>query len=40
MKDELGRIIMKEFVELRSKPYSYLTDDKKEEQKTKDIKNV
>ena len=29
MKDELGRITMKEFVELRSKPYLYLTDDKK-----------
>lgn len=27
MKDELGRIIMKEFIVLRPKKYKYLTDD-------------
>ena len=31
MKDELGRKIIKEFVTLRPKPYSYLTDDCKED---------
>ena len=36
MKDELGRIIMKEFVGLRAKPYSYLTDNNNEDRKAKD----
>ena len=40
MKDELGRIIMNDFVELRSKLYSYLTNDEKEEQKTKYTNNI
>ena len=33
MKDELGRKIKREFVALRSKTYSYLTDDDGEEKK-------
>ena len=35
MKDELGRKIMKEFVRLRAKTYSYLIDDGSEDKKTK-----
>ena len=38
MKDELGGKIMTKFVALRSKPYSYLTDDCKEDKKTKGTK--
>ena len=33
MKDKLGGKTMKEFVVLRAKTYSYLTDDNKESQK-------
>ena len=35
MKDELGRKIITEFVALRPKTYSYLTDDFKEDKKAK-----
>ena len=35
MKDELGGKIMKEFVRLIEKTYSYLTDDNNEDKKTK-----
>ena len=35
MKDELGRRIMTEFVTLRPKTYSYVTDDCKEDKKAK-----
>ena len=38
MKDELGGKIMTEFVTLRPKTYSYLTDDFKEDKKTKGTK--
>ena len=38
MKDELGRKIIKEFVALRPKTYSYLTDDCKEDRKAKGTK--
>ena len=38
MKDELGGKIMKEFVALRPKTYSYLTDDCKEDKKAKGTK--
>ena len=38
MKDELGRRVITEFVALRSKIYSYLTDDCKEHKKTKGTK--
>ena len=38
MKDELGGEIMTEFVALRPKTYSYLTDDCKEDKKTKGTK--
>ena len=38
MKDELGRKIMTEFVALRPKTYLYLTDDCKEDKKTKGTK--
>ena len=38
MKDELGGNIIKEFVALRPKTYSYLTDDCKEDKKAKETK--
>ena len=38
MKDELGGKIMKKFVELRAKAYSYLIDDGSEDKKTKGTK--
>ena len=38
MKDELGEKIIMEFVTLRPKTYSYLTDDCKEDKKPKGIK--
>ena len=38
MKDELGGEIITEFVTLRPKTYSYLTDDTKEEKKAKGTK--
>ena len=38
MKDELGRKIITEFVTLRPKTYSYLTDDCKEDKKAKGTK--
>ena len=40
MKDELGGKIMKEFIGLRPKCYSYLTDDGKIDKKAKGAKNV
>ena len=38
MKDELGEKIMTEFIALRPKIYSYLTDDCKEDKKAKGTK--
>ena len=38
MKDELGVEIITEFVTLRPKTYSYLTDDSKEDKKAKGTK--
>ena len=38
MKDELGGRIIREFVALRPKTYSYLTDDCKEDKKAKGTK--
>ena len=38
MKDELGGKIIREFVTLRPKTYSYLTDDGKEDKKAKGTK--
>ena len=40
MKDELGGQIMKEFVELRAKIYSYLKDNNDEDKKEKRHKSV
>ena len=40
MKDELGGKIITEFVALRPKTYSYLTDDDKNVKKAKGTKNV
>ena len=39
MKDELGGRVITEFVALRPKTYSYLTDDCKEDKKAKGTKN-
>ena len=39
MKDELGEKIITEFITLRPKTYSYLTDDGKEDKKAKGTKN-
>ena len=39
MKNELGRKVMTEFVALREKTYSYLTDDGSEDKKTKGTEN-
>ena len=38
MKDELGERVVTEFVTLRPKTYSHLTDDCKEDKKTKETK--
>ena len=40
MKDELGGHIMTEFVVLRPKTYSYITDDCKEDKKAKGTKKL
>ena len=40
MKDELGGKIIMEFVTLRPKTYSYLTDDSKEDKKPKEQRNA
>ena len=40
IKDELGGKMMTEFFALRPKPYSYLTDECKEDKKAKGAKNV
>ena len=40
MKDELGGRVIKEFVALRPKTYSYLTDDCKEDKKIKGTKEM
>ena len=40
MKDELGRETMKEFVGLRAKTYSFLTDENNESKNAKVAKNV
>ena len=40
MKDELGGRIITEFVTLRPKTYSYLTDDLKEDKKDKEAKKM
>ena len=39
MKDELGRQIMKQFLGLRAKTYSYLKDNNDEDKKAKGTKN-
>ena len=40
MKNELGGQIMKEFVRLRAKTYSYLNDNNNEDQKSKRHKKL
>ena len=40
MKDELGGKIITEFVTLRPKTYSYLTDDGKEDKKAKGTRSA
>ena len=40
MEEELGGKTMREFVGLGSKTYSYLTDDKDEDEKTKHTKSL
>ena len=40
MKDELGGKIMKEFIGLRPKCYSYLTEDRHVDKKARGTKNV
>ena len=40
MKDKLGGKIITEFVTLRRKTYSYLTDDGKEDKKAKGTKRI
>ena len=40
MKDGLGGTIMKEFVELTEKTYSYLTDDSSKYEKPKENLNL
>ena len=39
MKDELGGKVMKAFVGLRAKTYSYVIDDGSEDKKGKDTRN-
>ena len=40
MKDELGGEIITEFVTLRLKTYSYLTDDSKEDKRLKEHRSA
>ena len=40
MKDELGRQIMKNFVGLRAKTYSFIKDNNDEDKKAKGTKKV
>ena len=40
MKNELDEKVLKEFVALKAKTYSYLTDNNDEDKKTKGIKSV
>ena len=40
IKDNLGGKLLKEFIGLRAKTFSYLTDDNSEEKKVKGTKSV